>query len=72
MDKVGKLSNMQVEIVKMFNYDLDPSQIDEIKDILSDYFARKTTEEMDKFMNENELGEKDIESWAEEHIRRKK
>ena len=69
---MGNLSNAQVEIIKLFNYDLDNTQLDELKDVLSDYFAKKTTEEMDKFIEQNNLGEEDIETWADEHLRKRK
>ena len=47
-----KLTNLQLELMKMFSYQLDEHQLVEVKSILSAYFADKATIEMDKLWNE--------------------
>ena len=72
MKNSGQLTNMQKELVKLFNYDLNENQLNDIKKLLSEYFANKATEEMDKFWTENNLSEENIEQWSQEHMRKKR
>ena len=71
MEKIGKLSNLQMELLKMFHYNLTDSQLLELKKVLSSFFAKKLTEEMDQFWDENKWDEKTIESLKNEHLRTK-
>ena len=64
-----KMTNLQLELLKMFNYNLADSQLIELKDILSKYFQSKVDSEMDKFWNENNWTESTIESIVNEHTR---
>jgi len=54
MDSAKKMSNLQLELLKVFSFDLDDKQIVEIRDLLANYFAEKATEEMDRLWEENE------------------
>jgi hypothetical protein len=64
------LSNLQLELLKTFSRPLPENQILEIKEILSDYFAKKVDDEMDKLFEENkwEVNEK-VNEWKGEHMR---
>ena len=64
------LSNLQLELLKTFSRPLPENQILEIKELLSDYFAKKVDDEMDKLFEENkwEVNDK-VEEWKGEHIR---
>ncbi len=64
-----KLSNLQLELIKTFSYQLDDTQLLEIKDILSKYFAEKATQEMDKLWDENKWTNATMDTWANEHLR---
>lgn len=44
----GQLTNLQLELLRVFQYELPDNQLIEIKNLLSNYFADKATEEMDK------------------------
>jgi len=72
MKNTEKLSNLQLELIKLFNYELNESQLREIRALLTNYFASQTTQAMDQFMDEQQLGDDAIEMWAKEHLRRKK
>lgn len=65
------LSNLQIELLKTFKYELSENQLIEIKELLSKYFADKATLEMDKFCAENDWNEETIETLASEHLRTK-
>lgn len=64
------LSNIQLELLKTFSRPLPESQLLEIKKLLSDYFAQKIDEGVDKLFEENNwiVNEK-IAEWKNEHMR---
>jgi len=64
-----KLTNLQLELLKLFKYELPDSQIQEIKSLLSKYFASKATDEMDKLWEENNWSNKTMDDWKDEHLR---
>ena len=71
MSAARKLSNIQLELLKVFSVDLSEEQLKEIKDLLVKYFSDKVTSEMDKLFEDKNLGEEQIEKWANEHMRTK-
>jgi len=71
MGAAGKLTNLQLELLKLFKYELPDNQIQEIKTLLSKYFADKATDEMDKLWEENSWSDKTMEDWKNEHLRTK-
>jgi len=71
MEAVKKLSNLQLELLKVFSFDLEEKQIIEIRDLLAKYFAEKATEEMDRLWDERGWNEQTIEEWSKEHLRTK-
>jgi hypothetical protein len=66
-----RLTNLQLELLKTFSYDLSKSQINEIREILAKYFAQKAVSEMDKFWEENDWSDETIKKLAEKHLRTK-
>ena len=64
-----RLTNLQLELLKTFSYDLSESQISEIKQILNRYFADKVTAEMDKFWEAENWSDETIEKLSAEHLR---
>ena len=64
-----KMTNLQLEIIKMFKYDLAESQLIELKELLSTYFTNKVDSEMDKVCNEKEWSISTIETIANKHTR---
>jgi len=71
MEAAKKLSNLQLELLKVFSFDLEEKQIIEIRDLLAKYFAEKATEEMDRLWDERGWSEQTIEEWSKEHMRTK-
>jgi hypothetical protein len=63
------LSNIQKELLKLYAYNISDEELFEIKLILSQYFAKRTTEEMDKFLDENGIDEDTLVKWSHEHNR---
>ena len=66
------LSNMQKELLKMFNYDLPDTQLLEIKQLLAKYFQGKVDREMDDLWDKKGWSDAQMDSWAKEHMRKKK
>ena len=71
MGAARKLSNIQLELLKLFSVDLSEDQLKEIKELLTNYFADKVTSEMDKLFEENGWGDDKISAWSKEHMRTK-
>ena len=71
MSAARKLSNLQLELLKVFSVDLSDEQLLEIKDLLNQYFANKVSTEMDKLFEDNGWGAEKIEEWSNEHMRTK-
>jgi len=65
------LSNIQIELLKLYGTNIPEEQLREIKLLLSDYFADKATEEMDMLWEKNDWTEQTMNQWANEHNRRK-
>ncbi|QPH38797.1 hypothetical protein [Pedobacter endophyticus] len=69
MEATGKLTNVQLELLKLFQYNLSDAQLTDIKGMLARYFADVASSEMDKLWEEQSWDEKTIESWKDEHLR---
>jgi len=64
-----KLSNLQLELLKVFSYQLNNQQLGDIKKLLSNYFAEQATQEMDKLWEENNWDDETMTEWTNEHLR---
>lgn len=71
MEVTKQLSNLQLELLRVFNFELSEEQLKEIRALLADYFAEKVTSEMDALFEANDWGEEKIEEWSKEHMRTK-
>lgn len=63
------LSNLQLELLKLYANDLPDEQLTEVRQLLARYFAQKATESMDAVWNEKGLIEQDMINWTNEHNR---
>jgi hypothetical protein len=71
MATAEKLTNVQIELLKLFQYNLPEKQLAEIKNMLAKYFAKSATEEMDKLWKEKGWDNKTMNDWTNEHLRKK-
>lgn len=67
--QVGSLTNLQLELLRVFSYDLEEEQLLEIKSLLANYFADKATAEMDKLWDQEGWTEDTMKEWSEAHMR---
>lgn len=65
------LTNLQLELLKLYAHQLPEEQLLEIKMLLGRYFAQKATEAMQKTWKEQQLSAEDMKKWANEHHRSK-
>lgn len=63
------LTNLQLELLKLYANQLPEEQLLEIKMLLGKYFAQKATEAMEKTWQEQRLTPDDMKQWANEHNR---
>lgn len=64
-----KLTNLQLELLKVFSFELSEEQVLEIRSLLASYFAEKATEEVDRLWEEHQWTDETMEQWANEHFR---
>ncbi|MCC6280943.1 MAG: hypothetical protein IT262_10105 [Saprospiraceae bacterium] len=63
------LTNLQLELLKLYAHQLPEEQLFEIKLLLGRYFAQKATDAMQKTWQEQQLSPEDMKKWANEHHR---
>ena len=71
MEAVGKLTNVQIELLKLFQYNLPEKQLLEIKNMLAQYFEKTATAEMDKLWDKNNWNNDLMKNWTNEDLRKK-
>lgn len=59
----------QLQILEMMSHVKSDNSLNEIKEILSQYFARKAEEAIDKLWDEDKINDEVIEQWKNEHMR---
>ena len=68
---MANLSNLQLELLRLYGRNVSEETLREVKGILAKYFAGKATEAMDKVWEEKNLTEQDMIDWTNEHNRAK-
>ncbi len=63
------MSNLQLELLRLYGNGVSDESLREIKTILAKYFADKATDAMDKVWDEKNLTEQDMTRWTNEHNR---
>ncbi len=66
-----KLSNIQLELLKIFSFELTEQELLELKEVLVKFFAEKITSGADKIYEKNNWSEAEIENILREHNRLK-
>ncbi len=60
------LSNIQMELLKLFSTNLSDQEIVELKDLLSRFYAEKAIGQADEIWDQKELTDNDMEKWLNE------
>ncbi len=58
---------VQLHILEMFNYCKTDESMEELKNVLSDFYAQKVQKEADRLWNSGELDGESIEKILKEH-----
>lgn len=61
------LTNLQLEILKLYSTDVSEEELDELKKLLAENYARKAINEANKIFSEKKLSDSDMERWLNEH-----
>lgn len=57
------LTNIQLELLKLYSLNVSESQLLEIKKVLSNYFANKASDEMDRLWKQNKWDNSTMDNW---------
>lgn len=63
------MSNLQLELLRLYGNGVSDENLREIKTILAKYFADKATDVMDQIWDEKDLTEQTMIDWTNEHNR---
>jgi hypothetical protein len=66
----NRMTNLQFEIVKMFNYELNNNELVEIKNLLANYFQSKIDRNVDKLWTDNGWTNDTMSQILNEHPKR--
>ena len=63
------MSNLQLELLKLYSTNIPEEQLLEIKRLLAAYFKGKIDEEMNQLWEKNNWSEDTISEWKNAHLR---
>ncbi len=63
------MSNLQLELLRLYGNGVSEESLREIKTILAKYFADKATDAMDNIWEEKGMTEQTMIDWTNEHNR---
>jgi len=63
MIKQKPLTNLQLELLKLYSIPLSESELLEVKHVLAQHFANRLTRHVDKIWQEKRLTKDDMEQW---------
>jgi len=69
METATKFSNLQIELLKLYQNDISEQDLRFIKKFLTNYFAGKATNQFEEFIRQNNISLKDVNSLSNEHLR---
>lgn len=67
--KAGNLSNLQLELLKLYADDVSEEDLRQIKQLIASYFAQKAINEADKIWDKNQWTDEDAVNMAGQHYR---
>ena len=61
-----KLTNLQIELLKLFSREIPDQDLINIKRMLAEYFSKQLTVETERIWNEKGLTDDDMDRWLRE------
>jgi hypothetical protein len=59
-------SNVQLELLKLYSTDISDSELEEVKQKLADFFAKKATDEANKLWDEKNMDNNLMTKWLDD------
>ncbi len=59
-----------MELLKLYPYNVSDTEIQNIRKLLTDYFAQKIDDEMNTLWQQKSWNDQTIQDWKTEHLRR--
>lgn len=59
----SSLSNIQMELIKLYSTDLNHNELLELKELLVTHFSQKAIDEADKIWEKKEMTAKTMDDW---------
>ena len=69
LEATTKFSNLQIELLKIYQNNISEQDLIFIKNFLANYFANKVTNQFEEFIKENHISNEEVNSWSKEHLR---
>ncbi|MEL6864356.1 MAG: hypothetical protein AAFP19_08055 [Bacteroidota bacterium] len=66
------MTNLQLELLKTFSYDLNGEELLDIKAMLANYFAQRAIQKADEAWEEKGRTDKDVDQLLETKLRKSK
>ena len=63
------LSNMQIELLKLFARDIEEGDLKEIKKLIVDFLSKKLFDKTDKIWEQKDWSNEDMEKLLKTHLR---
>ncbi len=61
-----KLTNLQLELLKIYSFDIDEKDLLQVKFLLGKHFSQRLTRLVDESVKQKGLKQKDIDKWLNE------
>lgn len=62
----GKLTNAQLELLKLFSRPMTDEEVKELRTVLATHYAKKATEEIDRLWDERGYTQETMDQWLRE------
>ena len=73
MNKLSQpFTNVQLEILKLFSYNLDNQELEELKEVISAYFIKKALKSANKVWEEKGWTDEDVDRMLATKMRKSK
>ena len=63
----GSLTNLQMEILKLYSTEMSETELYELKLLLSEYYAKRAINEADILWDKYNLSDEHMEDWLNEN-----
>ena len=71
MEATTRLSNLQLELLRLYQNTVTEQDLNNFKQYLAYYFAEKASNEFDEFIQQNNISVEEVNNWSTEHFRSK-